>query len=137
MQSGNKIVYTGKVYQNNNKYTYPAVFTSEGNGTYSVNFSDLERCYTRGDNLTDSIMMAEDVFVFVLYGYERDEKQIPTLSKTETIKLEDGAFVNYIVCDMLVYRKMHSNKSVKKMFSIPEWLNKAVKKAGINLSGTL
>ena len=119
------------------KYTYPAVFTPEENGAYSVDFPDLEGCYTCGDNLTDSIMMAEDVLAFVLYGYECEEKPIPPPSKLEEVKLQDGSFVNYIVCDTLVYRKMYSNKSVKKTLSIPEWLNEAAEKAGINFSGVL
>ena len=119
------------------KYTYPAIFTPEEDGAYSVDFPDLEGCYTCGDNLTDSIMMAEDVLAFVLYGYERDEKQIPVPSKMEELNLQAGEFVNYIACDTLAYRKMHSNKSVKKSLSIPEWLNEAAEKAGINFSGAL
>lgn len=119
------------------KYAYPAVFTPEENGAYSVNFPDLESCYTCGDNLTDSIMMAEDVLAFVLYGYERDEKIVPVPSNIETFHLQPGEFVNYIACDTLAYRKMHSNRSVKKTLSIPEWLNEAAERAGINFSGVL
>ena len=32
------------------KYVYPAVFTLEKDGSYSVEFRDLEGCYTCGDN---------------------------------------------------------------------------------------
>ena len=41
------------------KYSYPAIFTPEENGAFSIVFPDLEGCYTCGDNLTDGIMMAE------------------------------------------------------------------------------
>ena len=37
------------------KYVYPAIFTPEENGGYSVLFPDLEGCYTCGDNLEDSL----------------------------------------------------------------------------------
>ena len=36
------------------KYVYPAVFTPEDNGQFSVNFPDLESCYTCGDDLGDA-----------------------------------------------------------------------------------
>ena len=120
-----------------NKYTYPAVFTPEENGAYSVYFPDLESCYTCGDTLSDGIMMAADVLAFVLYGYEQEGKPIPKPSKTSEIAMQPGEFVNYIACDTLAYRKMHSNKAVKKTLSIPEWLNEAAEKSGINFSKTL
>ena len=41
-----------------NKYLYPAIFTREGYGAFSVFFPDLDGCYTCGDNLTDALMMA-------------------------------------------------------------------------------
>ena len=55
-----------------NKYSSPAVFTPEENGAYSINFPDLESCYTCGDNLTDALMMGEDVLAFTLYDYEKE-----------------------------------------------------------------
>ena len=41
------------------KYVYPAIFTSEPDGGYSVYFPDLEGCYTCGDTLADALFMAE------------------------------------------------------------------------------
>ena len=37
------------------KYAYPAVFTPEKNGFYSIVFPDLEGCYTCGDSIKDGI----------------------------------------------------------------------------------
>ena len=119
------------------KYVYPAVFTPEDNGMYSVNFPDLEGCYTCGDSLEDGIEMAEDALALVLYGYEKEDKAIPVPSERSKIKVTGKEFVNYIACDTLVYRKMYNNKSVKKTLSIPEWLNEAANKAGINFSQVL
>ena len=48
------------------KYVYPAIFTPEEKG-FSVNFPDLQGCYTCGDDLADAIYMAEDVLAFTLY----------------------------------------------------------------------
>lgn len=119
------------------KYVYPAIFTPEDNGMYSVNFPDLEGCYTCGDSLEDGIEMAEDALALVLYGYEKEDKAIPVPSERNKIKVTGKEFVNYIACDTLVYRKMYNNKSVKKTLSIPEWLNEAANKAGINFSQVL
>ena len=40
------------------KYVYPAVFTPEEDGGYSINFPDIEGCFTQGENLADGMAMA-------------------------------------------------------------------------------
>lgn len=119
------------------KYVYPAIFTPEENGSFSVLFKDLEGCYTCGDNLEDAIEMAEDVLALVLYGYENEGKAIPVPSLHSDIPLKKDSFVNYITCDTTEYRKMYSNKAVKKTLTIPEWLNEAASAQGINFSQVL
>lgn len=118
-------------------YVYPAVFTSEKEGDFSVNFPDLGGCYTCGDDLKDALMMAEDVLSFTLYDYEADGRAIPKPTQMEDISLERGEFVNYVVCDTLEYAKMHNNKAVKKTLTIPEWLNEAATKKNVNFSQVL
>lgn len=120
-----------------NRYSYPAVFTPEENGAYSVNFPDLEGCYTCGDNLADAIMMAEDVLAFTLYTYEKEGKNIPVQSLPGEIRLEAGEFVNFIACDTLYYRKKNCNAAVKKTLTIPEWLNEEAIAIGVNFSQVL
>lgn len=119
------------------KYAYPAIFTPESDGGYSVNFPDLEGCYTCGDTLADALFMAEDVLALVLYGYEHDEKEIPLPSKSSAISLEENSFVNIVACDTLEYRKRFNNKAVKKTLTIPEWLNEAAIAMNINFSQVL
>ena len=86
-----------------NKYSYPAVFTPEDNGAYSINFPDLEGCYTCGDSLDDGILMAEDILSFVLYNYENEGKMIPRPSIPSEISLEEKELINFIACDPLSY----------------------------------
>ena len=84
------------------KYVYPAIFTPEEDGKYSVVFPDLSGCYTSGDNLTDAMYMAEDVLAFTLYSYEKRKQNIPTPSDITVIfDYPENAFVNYIVCDTI------------------------------------
>ncbi len=116
------------------RYAYPAIFTPEEDGGFSVNFPDLEGCYTCGDDMPDALMMAEDVLALVLYGYEADGKVIPEPSVISSLKLSDGEFANYILCDTMEYRKRYNNKAVKKTLTIPEWLNEAAQDSNINFS---
>ena len=119
------------------KYAYPAVFTQEENGQYSVVFRDLEGCYTCGDNIEHAIEMAEDALALVLYGYEVEGKEIPKPSQRQAIKLSQGEFINDIRCDTLEYRKMYNNKSVRKNVTLPEWLNEEAEALKINFSQVL
>lgn len=119
------------------KYVYPAIFEPEEEGGYSVFFPDLEGCYTCGDDLQDAIVMAEDALAFYLYDEESAGNKIPAASEAKKIKVEGNGFVNYIACDTIEYAKMHNNKAIKKTLTIPEWLNEAAIKAGINFSQVL
>ena len=116
------------------RYAYPAIFTPEEDGGFSVNFPDLEGCYTCGDDMPDALMMAEDVLALVLYGYEADGKVIPEPSSISDLDLSAGEFANYIPCDTMEYRKRFNNKAVKKTLTIPEWLNEAAQENNVNFS---
>lgn len=119
------------------KYAYPAIFTPEEDGSYSINFPDLEGCYTCGDSIEDGIEMAEDALALVLYGYEKDARAIPVPSTPSSLTLSGNEFVNYIACDTMEYRKMYNNKAVKKTLTIPEWLNESASALGLNFSQVL
>lgn len=119
------------------KYVYPAIFTKEKNGLYSVEFPDIDGCLTCGDNLAEALYMAQDVLAFTLYDYERDRKEVPVPSDSASIEAPNGSFVNCVLCDTLEYQKRNNNKAVKKTLSIPEWLNELATNAGINFSQVL
>lgn len=118
-------------------YVYPAVFTPEEGGLYSVNFPDLESCYTCGDDLADAIKMAEDVLALTLYEYERDKRVIPTPSKRSNIALKDDEFINDVSANTLMYHKKNNRRSVKKTLTVPEWLNELALAANLNFSQVL
>ncbi len=119
------------------KYAYPAVFTKEDDGMYSVVFKDFEGCYTGGKTLEEAIYMAEDVLALTLYDYEEDNRPIPQVSQIKDIKLKMNEFASFIRCDTLEYKKKMSNKAVKKTLSIPEWLNEKAMAANVNFSKVL
>ena len=121
----------------NTKYVFPAVFTPEKDGGYSILFPDLEGFFTCGDDLIDGMQMAEDVLALVLYSYEKENREIPIPSKREDIKLQGKEFVNYVACDTMEYRKRYNNKAVKKTLTIPAWLNEKACSMNINFSQVL
>jgi predicted RNase H-like HicB family nuclease len=119
------------------KYVYPAIFTRENDGGYSVFFPDIESCYTSGDDMADALAMAEDVLCLMLYDMEKEGKDIPPPSNSKTIQTDDKSVVSLVGCDTEFYRRFYENKSVKKTLSIPMWLNERAERANINFSGVL
>jgi predicted RNase H-like HicB family nuclease len=119
------------------KYVYPAIFTKEDDGKYSVLFPDIENCYTGGDDMADALEMAEDVLCLMLYDMEKDGKTIPAPSDCKAVKVKKGDIVSLVRCDTEFYRRYYENKSVKKTLTIPMWLNERAERANINFSGIL
>ena len=104
------------------KYVYPAVFTPEPDGGYSIDFPDLASCYTQGDTIEDGYLMAEDVLCLKLCAIEdAGEKPAPASSPADTTE----------------YRRITDGRAVKKTLSIPNWLNVAAEREGVNFSAVL
>lgn len=118
------------------KYCYPAVLTPEDGG-YSVEFPDVEGCYTCGDSLEEAITMAEDALALMLTNLEDEGETIPEASDARMVKREEGEIVTLILADTAAYRKKTSNAAVKKTLTIPQWLNTAAEAANVNFSQTL
>ena len=101
------------------KYIYPAIFTPEANGQFSICFPDIENCFTCGDSLEDGINMAEDVLSLMLTHFEDEGRIIPNASAINDLTTENNAFATYITCDTTAYRRLMNNTAVKKTLTIP------------------
>lgn len=119
------------------KYIYPAIFTPEENGKFSINFPDIDGCYTCGDDLADGIEMAQDALTLMLTHLEDEKKEIPAASPINDIIVSNDEFTNYISCDTTMYRRLMNSTAVKKTLSIPSWLNDSAVAAGLNFSQVL
>lgn len=119
------------------KYAFPAIFTLEENGVYSIDFPDVDGCYTQGDDMTDGIAMAQDALCLMLYDMEERGVEIPAPSDIKSVKCGDNEFVTLISCDTMDYRIYFDNKAVKKTLTIPHWLNVMAERKGINFSAAL
>jgi len=94
-------------------YAYPAVFRKEKNGLFSVDFPDIEGCYTSGDDLLHALIMASDVLALMIYtNYEEKDIEAPESTPIEEIKLGTNEFASYVVCDTKSYRWKHKNDEI-------------------------
>lgn len=121
------------------KYAYPAVFTKEEGGLFSVAFPDIDGCFTSGDSLPDAIEMAQDALSLMLYDMEESGAPIPPPSDLAAVQAEAdaGEIVSLVSCDTIAYRKLFNNKAVKKTLTIPAWLNTLAERADLNFSSVL
>lgn len=74
---------------------FPAIFTEEEDGKWSVDFPDLEGCYASGDNLHDAQNMALDVLEMTLKAYKTHGKEIPE-PKSERYDLSKNQRMYYV-----------------------------------------
>jgi len=119
------------------KYVYPAVFRSMPQG-YTVVLPDIDGT-TQGDNLQDSMEMAEDLLCLKLYDIEETGKTPPNSTNIKDIAANTDDIVTLIHVDTDDYRKYYkeSNRLIKKTLSIPQWINERAEEAKINFSQTL
>ncbi len=119
------------------KYAYPAVFTAEETGGYSVNFPDIEACYTCGDTMADALEMAQDILSIRMCDIEDNDEPLPAPSDIRKMQIENNEIVSLVACDTVEYRKLYDDRIVKKTLTLPNWLNTAAEKANINFSAVL
>jgi len=119
------------------KYIYPATFTKEKDGGFSVSFPDLKGAHTCGDNLEEALFMAQDCLGFILYGMEEDKEKFPSASKIAGYKNSDEKFTNLISIDLSEYKKRVDDKPIRKTLYIPKYLNDKAEAAGVNFSALL
>ncbi|MBQ1348638.1 MAG: type II toxin-antitoxin system HicB family antitoxin [Blautia sp.] len=118
------------------RYLYPAIFEPE-EGKYNVTFPDLPDCYTCGDNLTDAMMMAQDVLSDVLADHEETGEPYAPPSDFSNLHVPSGCLCSFVLADTDAWRRIHSTKAVKKTLTIPGWLNHAAEIRGLNFSQIL
>ena len=119
-----------------NRLFYPAVFHTAEEGGFWVTFPDIPECMTQGDNMQEAYEMAVDALGLSLTSREAEKEEIPKASSLDGVDAEDGTLV-IVEFDMAEYRRRNSSRAVKKTLSIPEWLNEAAVREGVNFSQIL
>lgn len=110
---------------------YPAIFHDEG--TYWVEFPDLEGCVSDGDTLEEAMANAQEAMGLYLAAILEDEQPLPQARDIKEIRSDD--VVSYVSVDVNAYRR--STRAVRKTLSIPEWLAIEAEKRNLSLSKVL
>ena len=118
------------------KLFYPAIFHKAEEGGFWVSFPDIPECLTEGDDMEQAYEMSVEALGLYFEDLECDKVRIPKASEPGEIKVKDG-FLVVVEFDLAEYRRRHNARAVKKTLSIPEWLNEAANRAGINFSQVL
>ena len=116
------------------KTVYPAIFRPEPEGGYTILYPDLDGCISYGEDLTQSLEMAQEVLGLYLVSLEERKLDIPAASNIKAIESDDNAIVVPVMVEVNKYRR---KKSVNTMVTIPAWLKEAGDQAHINFSGVL
>ncbi|MCF0108604.1 MAG: type II toxin-antitoxin system HicB family antitoxin [Erysipelotrichaceae bacterium] len=117
---------------------YPALFHKSEAG-YWVKFPDLPGCLSEGNTLEEAYVNArEAVGLYLDTGGDLFERKFnPPSSFEDVLKEHEGQIIMLVEFDSLEYARRYKNKAVKKTLTIPEWLNEAAMKKGINFSQVL
>ncbi len=131
------------------KVAYPAIFT-ETDTNILIEIPDLgifteanEEGKAKG-TMADAIMMARDAIGLTCIMAEDDNKDITEPSKVLDIDISKGAFyedglgvISLVDVDLVAYRRLVDNKTVRRNVTLPNWLNKAAEDAHVNVSKIL
>ena len=120
-----------------NKLTYPALFSKNEDGGYTVEFPDLPGCITFGKDLADTLLMAQDAACGWVLDELEDEKLIPRASDPFSICTGKDEFISMMVLDIDKYSRLYGKKCIRKNTTIPSWLNTFAEKRKINYSQVL
>lgn len=131
------------------KIAYPVIFT-EVETNILIEVPDLQ-IFTEANEegkekgtIEDAIMMARDAIGLSCIHAEDEGKELIKPSGLADIDITKGAFygdgrglVSLVDVDLVAYRRMQDNKTVRRNVTIPNWLNQEAEKAHINVSKVL
>lgn len=117
-------------------YSYIAAVSFDDDGI-SVNFPDLNGCFTCAETETEIFQMAKEVLGLHLWSMEREGELIPEPSNIKNIKLEENETAMLVEIFMPPVRDRIDNRVVKKTLTIPQWLNAEAERQGVNFSQVL
>ena len=118
------------------KNYYPAVFSSEEDGVFSVTFPDIPEAITEGNDFKHAVAMAEDCLGLCLVGRKEDGLEIPSPT-FDNFCLNENEMIVMIEFDSLEFNKKYNNRSIHKNVTIPAWLNEIAESHNVNFSNVL
>lgn len=117
------------------KYIYYATLYNDD--VVGVSFHDFPGVNTFGEDEFDAILKAKEALEGYLWVAEDEGVEIPKATSSKNIKLNDGDRLVAIQADTMLVRLQEENKLIKKTLTIPAYVDRAGKEAGINFSQLL
>lgn len=131
------------------KVAYPVIFT-EVDTNILIEVPDLgifteanEEGKAKG-TMADAMTMARDAIGINCINAEDAGKEVAEPSKISDIDITKGAFyeegtgiISLVDVDLIAYRRMLDNRTVRRNVTLPNWLNLEAEKAHVNVSKVL
>lgn len=127
------------------KEAYPVLLTKtkDTKNTILVEVPDLN-IQTEGYGIADAIEMTRDAIGLEIITREDEGIDIKEPSAIEKINKDEGIFsgegetcVTYVDVDLAEYRKKVDRRTVRRNVTLPNWLNRAADREGLNVSKVL
>ncbi|MCI5500543.1 MAG: type II toxin-antitoxin system HicB family antitoxin [Lachnospiraceae bacterium] len=131
------------------KVAYPVIFTDVDTNIL-IEVPDLgilteanEEGQEKG-SMADAIMMARDAIGLSCIAAQDEGKDVIEPSNVIDVDISKGTFssdgigvVSLVDVDLVTYRRMVDNKTVRRNVTLPNWLNQEAEKSNINVSKVL
>ena len=117
----------------NPKRVYPIVLTSVGD-IYAVSIPDLD-IVTQGRDLPEAMSMARDA-ICVKLCFEQNLGRTEFPARSLDVKVDPGQTLALVDVDIEAYR-FYETRTVRKICTIPTWLDAQAERAGIDFSQVL
>lgn len=78
------------------KFAYPAIFTQEQNGRYTVVFPDLEGCRAKADTLEEAVEKAKEAESAWIQVELEDSWELPGITHRDDLELPEGSFMREV-----------------------------------------
>jgi predicted RNase H-like HicB family nuclease len=117
-------------------YSYIAVVSYDDDGI-SINFPDLQGCFTCADNEDEIFRMANEALRLHLWGMENDGELAPEPSPLNKIAVEKNETTIMVDAFMPPVRDRLKNRVVKRTLSLPQWLNAEAERHDVDISELL
>ena len=113
------------------EYIYPAVFSCNKDGSYTIIFPDLPGCISEGKSLGNAMVMSQSALTQWIGFLTENNQAIPEASSISELTSEPHEFIS------LIRAEGKESRAVKRTVSIPKWMDDEVIKAGLSLSRVL
>ncbi|MCL2199855.1 MAG: type II toxin-antitoxin system HicB family antitoxin [Defluviitaleaceae bacterium] len=117
-------------------YSYIVIASFDEDGI-SIDFPDLQGCFTCAENESNIFKAAKEVLSLHLWSMESDNEPIPEPSPIKNISLQKNETAILIDVFMPPVRDKINNMVIKKTLTLPQWLNIEAKKHNVNFSQVL